>query len=163
MSTRMLEAGTSSPICGSSTVFVFIPEDITTIDHIQKPLTGERIRIVTMDADTAIAIGEMLVTEGTRVLSARRREAAKANKKTLPPVPRRSQAERVAFALTMDLADVRAAEYQPGIHSSKIYTFSHDYYTSPNRGDKLPAAFKWEQVFEAYGLPVYRAMPVASP
>lgn len=72
---------------------------------------------------------------------------------------RRSQAERVAFTLTMDVVDVGDSEYQPGTHAVKVFTPSHAYYCSPNKGQKPPKGYAWRQCAEAYGLPVFIAQP----
>lgn len=70
---------------------------------------------------------------------------------------RSSQAERVATVIGHDIADIRASEYQPGMTAVKLYTPSHDYYCSPNRGQCPPKSRSWEQIGEAHGLPVYRS------
>jgi|SRR6185312_7541087 len=67
-------------------------------------------------------------------------------------------AERIAFLRGYDLAEMSECRYQPTRFTSpSVYVLGSDYYCAPN-GKRLPkVGYRWAQIGEAYGQPVFRA------
>lgn len=69
---------------------------------------------------------------------------------------RRTSAERIAFIIGWDLADMAECRYQPSKHRTAIYALGNDYFACPRSSTDLPKdGFNWKPYAESYGRTVY--------
>jgi len=71
---------------------------------------------------------------------------------------RHTAAERIAFLIGYDLAEMSDYRYQSTRYTVAVYAIGDSYYCAPGPGKKLPdVGYNWEVVGESYGSTVYRA------
>ena len=68
----------------------------------------------------------------------------------------RTDAERIAFMMGWDIAEVRECRYQSSRYKLAVYTIGDAYYCVP-RGRAKPAGFDWQPWKESYGEMIYTA------
>lgn len=69
---------------------------------------------------------------------------------------KRTSAERIAFLIGWDLADMADVRYQPSKYRTAIYTYGNDYLACPRAVSDLPKdGFNWKPYGESYGRTVF--------
>lgn len=74
--------------------------------------------------------------------------------------PRRTAAERIAFLISWDLAEMSEVRYQPSKYRIAIYTIGSSYMACPRSESELPKeGFNWKPFGESYGRMVFISEP----
>lgn len=69
-----------------------------------------------------------------------------------------SAAEKIAYILGTDFAEMAEYRYQPTRYAIAVYAIGESYYCATSRAGKLPdVGLTWKAIGEAYGATVYEA------